>query len=203
MIDSGTVSSSNTGARQNHGELLSKIAEQRVALHNIQSKVEYIESQMEVDGAPAQAKLNAISLKSDATHASMISLRSLAEQFVALCREISHEVREFLQSILRADWRTYQAVLQIQDHLAHSPSSRHDSIIRFTNALGEYRVLIFRVSFSLSEREYLFCYLLNFAMNDGKDNTDFGIGIGITLRVLLSLGGTSAPDLNINHLARH
>lgn len=89
MIDSGTVSSSNTGARQNHGELLSKIAEQRVALHNIQSKVEYIESQMEVDGAPAQAKLNAISLKSDATHASMISLRSLAEQFVALCREIS------------------------------------------------------------------------------------------------------------------
>ena len=56
-------------------------------------------------------------------------------------RTFPYEIRELLQSIVQADWRTYQAVLQIQERLARSPTTLHDSNIQFTNVLGEYREL--------------------------------------------------------------
>ncbi|KAL9117662.1 MAG: hypothetical protein Q9187_005799 [Circinaria calcarea] len=134
-----TVSSMDARAKQNHGDLISKIGEQRAALHQVHGMVEHIEHRMEGVEATSQAKLDDISSKSDATHASVISLRNLAEQVMAFVGTFPQEIRNLLYTIMQADWRTYQAVLQIQERLAHSPSSLHASNIQFTNALGEYR----------------------------------------------------------------
>ncbi|KAL9117597.1 MAG: hypothetical protein Q9187_005866, partial [Circinaria calcarea] len=138
---SQTVSSMGARAKQNHGDLISKIAEQRAALHQVHGMVEHIEHRMEGVEATSQAKLDDISSKSDATYASVISLRNLAEQVMAFVGTFPQEIRNLLYTIMQADWRTYQAVLQIQERLARSPSSLHGSNIQFTNALGEYREL--------------------------------------------------------------
>lgn len=116
---------------------MSKIAEQRATLHQTHISVRRIESRIE----GLASNFRAVSSKVDQTHLSVMSLRSLGEQIMAFIRTFPHEIRDLLQSIVQAEWRTYQAVLQIQERLARSPTSLHDSNIRFTNVLGEYREL--------------------------------------------------------------
>lgn len=120
---------------------MSKIAEQRAALHQVQGLVERLDDRMEGIKATSRATLNAISSQSNATHASIMSLRGLGEQIMGFISSFPKEIRDLLQGIMKSDWRTYQAILQIQQRLAQSPTSLHDSDIRFTNALGEYREL--------------------------------------------------------------
>ena len=132
-----TISSIDKRTKQQHGNLMSKIAEQRATLHHIHHSVECIENRME----GVESNSRAISSKVDETQLSVMSLRSLGEQIMAFVRTFPHDVRHLLQSIMQVDWRTYQAVLQIQERLARSPTSLHESNIQFTNVLGEYREL--------------------------------------------------------------
>lgn len=137
LLHRQTISSIDTRTKQQHGTLMSKIAEQRATLHQVYSSVERIENRME----GMESSSRAICSKIDETHLSVTSLRSLGEQVVAFIRSFPHEIRDLLQVITQADWRTYQAVMQIQERLAQSPTSVHDSNIQFTNVLGEYREL--------------------------------------------------------------
>ena len=132
-----TISSINTRTKQDHGTLMSKIAEQRATIHQLHESVERIENKME----SVESNSRALSSRVDKTHLSVMSLRSLGEQIMGFIRTFPHEIRDLLQSIVQADWRTYQAVLQIQERLARSPTALHDSNIQFTNVLGEYREL--------------------------------------------------------------
>ena len=132
-----TISSINTRTKQEHGTLMSKIAEQRTTMHQLHESVERIENRLE----GVESNSRALSSKVDETHLSVLSLRSLGEQIMGFIRTFPHEIRDLLQSIVQADWRTYQAVLQIQERLARSPTALHDSNIQFTNVLGEYREL--------------------------------------------------------------
>lgn len=116
---------------------MSKIAEQRATLHQVHDSIERVESKMEGVDSSCRAILS----KVEETQTSVMSLRSLGEQIMAFIRTFPHDMRDLLQSIMQADWRTYQAVLQIQERLARSPTSLHDSNIQFTNVLGEYREL--------------------------------------------------------------
>ena len=143
IMYSQTLSSINVRTKRDHGDLMSKIVENRAALNQVHGMIEHIENKMEGIEATSQAKLDAISSKSDATQLSITSLRSLGEQIMAYVRTFPDDIRDLLQKIVLADWRTYQAVLQIQNRLAQSPTSSHDSNIQFTNALGEYRVRTF------------------------------------------------------------
>ena len=154
MLDRQTISLMNVRVKRNHGDLISKIARQRAALHQVHGTVEHIEDRMEGVEATSQAKMDAISSESDATHASVMSLRNLAEQVMAFVGTFPREIRDLLYTIMQANWRTYQAVLQIQERLAHSPSSLHSSNIQFTNALGEYRVRTFRIYSSPIEADF-------------------------------------------------
>ena len=114
-----------------------KIAEQRATLHQVHDSIERIESKIE----GVDSNCRAILSKVDETQTSVMSLRSLGEQIMAFIRTFPQDMRDLLQSIMQADWRTYQAVLQIQERLARLPTSLHDSNIQFTNVLGEYREL--------------------------------------------------------------
>ena len=116
---------------------MSKIAEQRATLHQVHDSIERIESKIEGVDSSCRAILSKVA----ETQTSVMSLRSLGEQIMAFIRTFPQDMRDLLQSIMQADWRTYQAVLQIQERLARSPTSLHDSNIQFTNVLGEYREL--------------------------------------------------------------
>ena len=116
---------------------MSKIAEQRATLQQCHESVERIESTVE----SVESNARALSSKVDEVHLSVTGMRSLGEQILAFMRTFPQDIRNLLQNIMQADWRTYQAVLQIQERLARSPTSVHDSNIQFTNVLGEYREL--------------------------------------------------------------
>ncbi len=136
-----TLSSMNISTKQEHKDLISKVVEHRAALQRVQGIVEHIEDNMEGMRAASQVKLDAISSKVDAIQVSVMSLRSLGEQIMAFVRTFPREIRDLLNTLVYVDWRTYQAVLQIQERLTQSPTSLHDSNIKFTNVLGEYREL--------------------------------------------------------------
>lgn len=137
MLYRQTISSVNTRTKQEHNTLMFKIAEQRAALHQVHNSVERIENRMKSVESSAQAT----SSKVHETYLSVMSLRSLGEEIMAFVRTFPHDIRDLLQCIVQADWRTYHVVLQIQERLARSPTSLHETNIQFTNILGEYREL--------------------------------------------------------------
>ena len=141
----------NVQARRHHGDFLSKIDEQRTALNQVHGMVERIEDRMVGIDTTSQGKMDAISFKCEATHASVMSLQHITDQLINVVINFPQEIRDLLHNIVRTDWRTYQAVLQIQARLAHSPSFSHASNIQLTNALGEYRVRAFQICLSLTE----------------------------------------------------
>ncbi len=136
-----TLSSMNTQIKREHSDLMTKVAEHRAGLHQVQKTVDNIEGRMEGIETARHDEFKAVSSKAEETQSSLTSLRNLGEQIMSFIRTFPQEIRDLLQSIVQSDWRTYQAVLQIQDRLARAPSSLHDFNIRFVNALGEYREL--------------------------------------------------------------
>lgn len=130
-----------TRVQRDHRDLMSMITEQRAALHKVHDIAEHVENRLGNLDSTTQARLDATSSKSDATYNSVMSLRNIGEQIGLFIRSFPREIRDLLHAILRADFRTYQAVLQIQESISRAPSSLHGSDIRFTNALGEYREL--------------------------------------------------------------
>ena len=138
---SETVSLINMRSRQGHDNLMSKVVETRAALRHVHRVVENMEGKMEGIEEASRASFEAMSAKCNATAISILSLRNWGEQILAFLSTFSQEIRDLLHSIVQADWRTYQAVLHLQQRLAQSPISVHESHIRFTDALGEYREL--------------------------------------------------------------
>lgn len=95
--------------------------EQRAALHQVHSTVERIESRLNDVETTSRAKLDNISSRGDTLHRSVNSLSSLAEQVKAFISSFPQEIRSLLYTIIQADWRTYQAILQIQERLSQCP----------------------------------------------------------------------------------
>ena len=155
MLNRQTVSSINVKANRRHGDLVSKIDEQRVALHRAHGMVKHIQDRMVGIDGTSQGEMDAISSKCEATHASVMISQHLTEQLMRFVINFPREIRDLLHDIVQADRRTYQAVLQIKATIAHSLSSLHASNIQLTNALGEYRVGVFRIYFVSNRSGFL------------------------------------------------
>lgn len=93
------ISSINTRTKQEHGTLMSKIAEQRATLHQVHDSIECVESKMEGVDSSCRAVLS----KVEETQISVMSLRSLGEQITAFIRTFPHDMRDLLQSIMQVD----------------------------------------------------------------------------------------------------
>ena len=111
------------------------------ALGQVQKSVGNVEHKMDKLDAVTDANMKAIAGKIEAINTSMVSVRTLGYQLMQFLKTFPRDIRDVLQRIMQADWRTYQAVLRIQDHLARSPSFLNESNIQFTNGLGEHTSL--------------------------------------------------------------
>ena len=138
---SQTLSSFNLRANRQYGELESKVVEHTSALGQIKGSVGNVENKMDRLVAVTDANTKAIADKIEATSTSVVSLRALGYQLMEFLKTFPQEIRDVLQKIMQADWRTYQAVLRVQEHLARSPSYLKESNIQFTNGLGEHSSL--------------------------------------------------------------
>ena len=131
----------NIRMRQGNSEASSKATENQVALRQVQDVVGKLDDKVKVAVNKAGTGLGVISDKADVIHTSVVSLRGLAHQILGFMQTFPREIRDRLQAIVQADWRTHQAVLRMQEQIAHSPTGLQTSNIQFTNALGEYRSL--------------------------------------------------------------
>ena len=138
---SQTLSSFNLRAKQEYSELESKIVEHKFALGQIEKTVGNVEHKMDKFEAVVDTNTKAMVDKMEGINTSVVSLRTLGYQIMEFLKTFPRDIRDVLQNIVQADWRTYQAVLRIQEHLARSPSSLDESNIQFTNGLGEHSSL--------------------------------------------------------------
>ena len=138
---SQTLSSFNLRANRQYEELESKVVEHTSALGQVKRSVGNVEYKMDKLVAVADANTKAIADRIEATNTSVVSLRTLGYQLMGLLQTFPRDIRDALQKVMQADWRTYQAVLRIQEHLARSPSHISESNIQFTNVLGEHSSL--------------------------------------------------------------
>lgn len=120
---------------------MSKVAEQRSTLLQVQEQVGRLKADMKEKVTATHAGLDAISSGTNATQASLMSLRTLEDQIMSYIRTFPRDVRDALQAIMQNYWQMYQVLLQIQQTTSRAPTCSHTSNIRFTNALGEYREL--------------------------------------------------------------
>ena len=138
---SQTLSSFNLRAKREYSELESKIVEHKFALGQIEKTVGSVEHKMDKFEAVVDTNTKAMVDKMEGINTSVVSLRTLGYQIMEFLKTFPRDIRDVLQNIVQADWRTYQAVLRIQEHLARSPSSLDESNIQFTNGLGEHSSL--------------------------------------------------------------
>ncbi|KAL8837526.1 MAG: hypothetical protein Q9170_002485 [Blastenia crenularia] len=140
---SQTLSSLDNRTKQEYNASKARDEEHRTATVQVQSAVEGLGDRISIVATAAAAGMETLSDKVDATNSSVYSLRAVGDQIMNFVRTFPKEIRDRLQAITQADWRTYQAVLHIQEQIAQTPSSLHETNIQFTNVLGEHRSLPF------------------------------------------------------------
>ena len=131
----------NSRTAREHGDLILKVTELRSTVLEVQNQVKCLKDNVTVEGRATRARWDSISSDTNATQASVTSLRTVAEQISAYIRTIPQNVREAWQAPTQSNWQIYQVLLQIQQTISRAPTSLQPSNIRFTNALGEYREL--------------------------------------------------------------
>ena len=131
----------NTRATKEHGDLMSKIAQQRASLQGIQNQVEQLKDGLNDQAAANRARLDAISSTTDATQASVLGLRSLGDQIMQYISTFPRDIRDLLRKILRSNWQIYQVLLLLEAKIAPNPTMLLGSNIRFEDALGVYTEL--------------------------------------------------------------
>lgn len=107
----------------------------------MQSAAKDLENKVDTTASAAQISMQTISNKIDASYTTLHNLKTIVGHILNFVKTFPQEIRDRLQALTQADWRTYQAVLQIQERISRTPSTLHESNIQFTNALGEFRSL--------------------------------------------------------------
>ncbi|KAL8880392.1 MAG: hypothetical protein Q9198_002189 [Flavoplaca austrocitrina] len=142
---SQTLSSIDHRKKQMYNALEQIDEQVRAASGQAQSAAQRLNDMMDNTAHKTEAQLHDLSIKVNLSNASIVNLRNIADQVMSFVKTFPQEIRDRLQAITQADWRTYQAVLQIQNDISRTPNALLESNIQFTNALGEYRSLPYDV----------------------------------------------------------
>ena len=118
-----------------------RAVEHRNTLGQVHHQLGRVEEQVRASAATIDAGFEAVIERTKTTHTSVMAMQNVVQHVLDFVRTFPQEIRDRLQAMTQADWRTYQAVLRLQDHILHMPNAQHASYIEFTNALGEHRLL--------------------------------------------------------------
>lgn len=138
---SQTLSSMHNRMKGEYDASKARDEEHKIGRREVQSAIQGLQDRVNNTASAAQASMQTLSDKIDVSNAAVFNLRTIADHILTFVKTFPQEIRDRLQALTQADWRTYQAVLQIQEQISHHPGSLHDSNIQFTNALGEFRSL--------------------------------------------------------------
>ena len=117
--------------------LLSKAAEHRAALENMDRRITNIEEGIEHAAQASKDGLETLSSEIHATRAAVMSLRDIGKQAMTFLCTFPLEMRHLLQKILQSNWQIYQLLLNVQKAPGRSPTGLLDSNIKFEDAMGE------------------------------------------------------------------
>ena len=131
----------NNRTAREYTDSRARAVEHRNTLCQVHNQLGSVEEQVRASAAATDAGLEAVIERTKATQTSLMALQNIAQHVLDFVRTFPQEIRDRLQAMTQADWRTYQAVLRIQDHFTHMPNAQYASYIEFTNALGEHRSL--------------------------------------------------------------
>ncbi|KAL8858791.1 MAG: hypothetical protein Q9178_004708 [Gyalolechia marmorata] len=128
---SQTISSLCHRTKQEYSASKVRDEEHRAAIKQVQSAV----------GTAATETESGLQTMSNKINSSISSLKTVVDLIQDFVDTLPQGIRNRLQEIIQANERTYQILLQIQQHISSSPTSLQESNIIFTNALGEHRSL--------------------------------------------------------------
>lgn len=131
----------NSRSKKEHEYLTTEVADTRAGVDRLHEEIGYLSNELREADTAGREKLDALSAKADTTQASITSLRSLGEQVVGYIGQFPRDIRQTLRAILQSNWQIYRVLLQVQQHISHSPTGLLDSNIKFEDALGEYKEL--------------------------------------------------------------
>ena len=138
---------------------MSKVAEHRAELQRVQNGIAQVEEKVSraeglfdrrlgnIENETSKAResqdrrFDEFGTKMEETKSSVMSLRGTGEQILRCLGTFPREMRELLQSIVRANWQMYQVLLSIQQNASRSPTGLLESNIRFEDAFGDRREL--------------------------------------------------------------
>jgi len=93
-------------------------------------------SKADADTAIVTRGLSGLSVGIASISTSVISIRSLGSQILALLRVLPAELGSLVQSVIRSDTRMESVLLRTDRNIAASPALSHESNIRIEDALG-------------------------------------------------------------------
>lgn len=120
-----------------NSKLLSKAAEHRAALENMESRITDIEAGIKHVAQASKDGFEALSSEMHATGAAVMSLRDIGKEVINFLCTFPSEMRNMLRDILQSNWQIYQLLLNLQKTPGQSPTGLLDSNIKFEDAMGE------------------------------------------------------------------
>lgn len=138
---SQTLSKLHARTKSQHGDLMTKISEQRATLQDVQKEVGQLKDNVKDEATTIHTRLDAISSTNDSIQASVLSLRGLSDQMKRYIGTFSRDIQDLLRTIMWSNWQMYRVLLQIQANTAPKPTMLIESNIRFEDAMGDYREL--------------------------------------------------------------
>ena len=124
-----------------HSELLTKAAEHRSSLNNIESQIKDINTKVEDASVASNAKVDALSSSINATRTMVTTMTGVGQQIIRFMNAFPSEMRSMLQNILHVDRQNYLLLLDLQQKFAPNPTGLLNSNIEFEDAMGEVRTL--------------------------------------------------------------
>ncbi|KAL8986776.1 MAG: hypothetical protein Q9169_008757, partial [Polycauliona sp. 2 TL-2023] len=112
---SETLSSLSRRTKEGFSVSKARGEQHKAALEQLQSAAQSSKDAMDITADETKASLQTLSSQVGSSTTSIASLISIGDQILAFVKTFPQEIRERLQAITQADWRTYQAVLRLQE----------------------------------------------------------------------------------------
>lgn len=122
---------------------MTKILEQRHCFTQVEDGLQVVKDQVSQGQSALENRLDAVSATTSNLQTSVMRVRSIGSQLLAFIGTFSAEIRELLQRVIQNDQQMYNLLLQVQRCISTSPTSLLQSNIKFEDALGRARELLY------------------------------------------------------------